>query len=198
MTLYETIQRTLKQQDIYSLIQKMGYQDSVKPLQRIHNLLEDPELGLDDSHYDFKYTSQEFLVKLCESAGLSESNYVPNINSIKSEIKSRRSSFKSYVFIDTEFKRTTESIIAIACMQANQYFSLDYSIRKRPKSEQISHVLQFINTHYQESSGRLPLFGGIKRYWFYYENNKAYKISTDGIVLSDVELPSISRAMISL
>lgn len=198
MTLHETIQRTLKQQDIYSLIQKMGYQDTVKPLQRIHNLLEDPELGLDDSNYDFKYSSQEFLVKLCESAGLSERSYLPNINSIKSEIKRRRSSFKSYVFIDTEFKRTTESIIAIACMQANQYFSLDYSIRKRPKSEQLSHVLKFINTHYQESSGRLPLFGGIKRYWFYYENNKAYKISTDGIVLPAQVPPCLSGSKIRL
>ena len=92
----------------------------------------------------------------------------------------------SYIYIDTNFKRTTQPIFMLAMMQGVCYV---YFNKKELAFKSLDRQLQFISkvikNHYK-STKKLPLFGEITGYKFNHLG-KSYSFDVDG-TLQDREI----------
>ena len=69
-----------------SLLKKMGYslQSSAfdKAVVRLENVLISPDMGLLIPSYDFKYSSYEFIEKLCQVLSIDSEAYIPALQEL--------------------------------------------------------------------------------------------------------------------
>lgn len=68
--------------------------------------------------FDFRYSNKQFLNKLCEVVGIEISDFQDEINVIQSAYDKMLDRFKSYVFVDTGFKRDSQPIFILAICES--------------------------------------------------------------------------------
>ena len=201
MSLQQQLQLKLSNvSSLKDIAQMMGYRKSSagKAARRITNVLADRHLGLYSSGYDFKYSSDEFLSTLCRVLGINITDYQKDLNSIRDDYTDRRDRYKSYVFIDTGFKRENQPIFVLAFSQSQRYIQLEYEIRIRPIHEQVKYVQSLVAQHFKDTDGRIGIWGEVKRYVFFYAENSKLIISPDGIIMEETEAVNIARATLTV
>ena len=107
---------------------------------------------------------------------------------------------KSYLFIDTKFKRTSEPIFALAFMEHKRrisyacvgefYFKTDDEILKI--------VSEFVKEDYFTCDGRVPLWGKIVSYNWHHVDGKVYIFDVDGSYKLSPTKVRESRAILSI
>lgn len=197
MNLQQEIQLRLSTCSLKDICLLMGYKDD-SPATRIKTITTDPALGFFKGGYDLKYSDAEFLSKLCSVLGIDIKQYQAEIDAIQADHDDRRDRFKSYVFVDTEFVRTTQPIFALACCEGERYIQLEYEVRIKPTNEQIEYVQKLIRSHYIENKGHLGIWGDIKRYLFVYADGFQLEISPDGDVLGESTPLPIEKASLTV
>lgn len=72
MTLQHALKLKLMHSDLPEIAQLMGYnrKGMSKAANRIEQVLSDPQLNLYANTFDFKYSNQEFIERLCEVVGI--------------------------------------------------------------------------------------------------------------------------------
>ncbi|MBU2964040.1 hypothetical protein Q4508_07710 [Amphritea sp. 2_MG-2023] len=184
MTLHQEIQLRLSNCNLEDICHWMGYKDD-RASSRIQNVMSDRSLGLFQGAYDLKYSDAEFLSKLCSVLGIDLNEYQADLDAIHAEREDRRNRFKSYVFVDTGFVRTTQPIFALALCSSQRYIQLEYETRIKPISEQIMTVRHLVKNHYEQHSGQLGMWGDIQKYRFVYAEGMHVEVSADGVILGE-------------
>ncbi len=197
MKLQQEIQLRLSSCSLKDISQLMGYKDD-SPVIRIKDVMNDPHLGLFLGGYDLKFSDSEFLSTLCSVLGIDIKKYQIEIDAIQADHDDRRDRFKSYVFVDTGFVRTSQPIFALACCEGERYIQLDYEIRIKPINEQVEDVRNLVRSHYIENKGHLGIWGDIKRYQFVYADGFQLEISPDGDVLGESTPLPIEKASLTV
>lgn len=186
MNLQHHLQLQLSSCNLSDIAQFMGYSKSKskQAAKRIDLTLSDESLGLYCGSYDFKYTSEEFLKKLCQVLSIDPSVYQSNIDEIHRDHADRMERFKSYVFVDTGFRREGQPIAALVMCENQRRIYLDYKITKKPIYEQVEYVQSLVQRHYAGQSGVLGIWGDIKKYIFIYADDLNLALSVDGVIIN--------------
>lgn len=173
----------LSEQD--TLLQ-LGYdKPSSRDFRRLRTVLEQSELGLSSSQFDFKYSAQHYLKKLCDIAGINQLEAQKAISNIENKLIEQNKAFKPYLFVDTGFKRTTQPIFALAVSEGQRYLHFDRDFWFQPLYEQLVIVYERIQEHMDETQGHLGIWGYIRRYYFVYDHDgSAIEITPAGQIIA--------------
>lgn len=170
----------------YDILRGMGYdKPSSRDFHRLRSVLEQSELGLSSSQFDFKYSAQAYLQKICDIAGINELEARQAISDIKAKLIEQDKAFKPYLFVDTGFKRTTQPIFALAASEGQRYLHFDRDFWSVPLYEQLVIVYERIQQHMDETQGHLGIWGYIRRYFFVYDDDgSAIEITPAGQIVA--------------
>ena len=199
MTLQQELQLRLSNVDLRDISQMMGYRSRRidQGVKRIQRLLSDPYLGLGNGEYDFKYSDEEFLRALCELVGLGIEAHEGEVDNLRRDLGERRQVFKSYVFVDTGFQRTTEPAFVLALCESRRRIFLDADTRMLPMDQQVYQVQKMVRDHFEACNGTLGIWGNIRRYLFVYKENEQLVLSTNGSIVKETvnEEPDSSQLL---
>lgn len=163
MNLQDALKLKLAHSNSQDIAQLMGYskKSKIKAANRIENLLSDPQLNLNAAAFDFRYSNKQFLNKLCEVVGIEISDFQDEINVIQSAYNKMRDRFKSYVFVDTGFKRDSQPIFMLAASESMRHIQLGCDVQLLPIHEQVVRIQSLVKQHYADCNGTLELWGKI-------------------------------------
>ena len=200
MKLQDELQISLAHCNYNDVAQHMGYSKSGrgKAAQRITHVLADPYMGLNSGSFDFKFSNDEFLTALCEVLGIDVSDHKQELDAIHDEYTDRRERYKAHVFIDTNFKRQSQTLISLACLHGQRFIQLPYEIRFKDLFLQVEYVQSIVKQHYIENDGAIGVWGLINRYIFNYADGCSVSLSPDGVILEDEPVVNISRASVGV
>lgn len=178
--IFQTLQTNLTNlDDCLNLAKKLGYYNLDRFNQAVLKITQAKSLDefLQNGYYDYIYTSENLVLKLAKIYGLDILDELNSAKKLNDEVKKYKN---SYIYIDTNFKRTTQPIFMLAMMQGVCYV---YFNKKELAFKSLDRQLQFISkvikNHYK-STKKLPLFGEITGYKFNHLG-KNYIFDTDGI-----------------
>ena len=193
MNLQSELKLKLAHSNLKDIAQLMDYSKkaSINAISRIESVLSDLELNLYKGAFDFKYSNQQFLNRLCEVLEIDISDFKSEIEGIQSTYNLMTDRFKSYVFIETGFKRKSEPVFILTMLEPRRYIQLTPEIQLQPIHKQITDVQSLVKQHYIDFNGTLELWGDIQRYIFFYAEGCKLAFSVDGVVLQDY--PNVNR-----
>ena len=177
---------------------QLGYTNSEKCTQRIEKICASQYLALDKSGYDFKYSTREFIVNLCEVIGIPALFCQRVIKEVEDELQAIRQKFKAYIFVETGFKRKNQPIFMLAMMEHERRIGVDRNIRKLPLNEQLPTIQEMVTCHYQQTGGELQVWGKILKYVYFYDQDLAIEFSITGDVMKASTDYLTSHASISI
>jgi hypothetical protein len=170
------------------VLKAMGYQRATSAnLERLQFVLDDPEFGLNDSGFDFKYSSEGFLRALCVVTGMDMALADQRICRIKKYLEEEREAFKPYIWVDTGFKRKSQPIFALAVCEHQRYLDFPKGFWRFSLDRQLGRAQCHVREHVYETGGDLGIWGPIKQYWFYYQKDTAYLLALNGEVIRKCE-----------
>jgi len=103
-----------------------------------------------------------------------------------------------YIFVDTDFKRKNEPIFVLAALSNSRYIRGLYELNHKTIEEQIVAVSRIIRNNYEKNSGKLELWGEIKRYHYHYSSDlPAIVFDIDGTVIGKSSFTE-SHAVLSI
>lgn len=166
--LIKTINEKLNTIDISTLHKKVGYNSSRKftvTLEKLKSINSTYD-WIYTSHYDLVYSSKDFLIKLCEVLEIDKTLVDDEIKKAVACYKEQEKFKSSYIFVNTNFKRKSEPIFALALCEKFRNISLYKNEDLLFKSiEEILNILSIqINSHYEENIKGLSIWGTIASY----------------------------------
>ncbi|KAA1173950.1 hypothetical protein FWJ25_11120 [Marinobacter salinexigens] len=178
-----------------NILRSMGYgKPTQAQFERLQVVLDDPEFGLGQSHFDFKYSSDNFLRALCVAVGINAKVADARIQKIRSRLEEERQAFKPFIWVDTGFVRKSQPIFALAVCEHQRYLHFPEDFWRLSIDEQLGVAKCRVQEHVYENGRELGIWGEIKQYWFYYEKDAAYLLSLNGEVISRHEGPVANQA----
>lgn len=186
MNLQHELRLRLSQISERDILLSLGYsKPSSRDFRRLRAVLEQTELGLSSSQFDFKYSAQAYIEKLSEIAGIQKIEVSKAISDIKAKMIEQNNAFKPYLFVDTGFMRTTQPIFALAVSEGQRYLHFDSEFWAQPLYEQLVSVYERIQEHMDETQGHLGIWGYIRRYYFVYDHDgSAIEITPAGQIIA--------------
>lgn len=176
------------------ILKAMGYQKpTCANLDRLQHVLDDPEYGLSDGGFDFKYSSEGFLRAMCVVTGMDMALTDLRICRIKKYLEEEREAFKPYLWVDTGFKRTSQPIFALAVCEHQRYLDFPKGFWRLSLDRQLGRAQCRVREHVYETGGGLGIWGHITQYWFYYKKNAAYLLARNVEVTGKHEGPVSSQ-----
>lgn len=180
------------------LLKAMGYQKPTSAnLERLQNVLESSEFGLNESGFDFKFSSEGFLRALCVVLGMDMALTDQRITRLQKRLAEEKSAFKPYLWVDTGFTRKSQPLFALAVCEHQRYLQFAKGFWRMTLDKQLGRAQCMVREHVYETGADLGIWGEIKQYWFYYEKDAAYLLARNGEVIGKREGAVPSRAELS-
>jgi len=196
MKLQQKIRQRIEAVSLAELAKRLGYNEAgARFVARVERACSDPDLGLLTSGFDFKYSSEAFLLRLCAALDIDMADYQQEIDAIQAQDRRMRSRFHSCLFIDTDFdiRKNTAPLFALAFMESRRRLYLEPEIQMSPVKAQIEHVRKLIPAHFKASGGSIEFWGEIKRYRLVYGEKQSLVFSVDGALLGDGRVTSSAQ-----
>lgn len=170
------------------ILKAMGYSKPTSAnFERLQTVLDDPEFGLNNSGFDFKYSSEGFLRALCVVTGMDMVLADQRISRMKKRLDEEQQAFKPYLWVDTGFVRTSQPLFALAVCEHQRYLEFQKGFWRFSIDWQVGRAQCRIREHVYETGGNLGIWGEIKQYWFYYKKYAAYLLALNGEVIGKQE-----------
>jgi len=181
------------------LLRALGYScNNQKAATRLQQALENPLYGLDQSHYDFRYGGTEFFRALCQVLGMDSEQVNAEISDVQTEINEARAAWRPFIWVDTHFRRENQPVFILGLCESSRYLRLHWTLARKPISEQLQIVRDCLAAHWQATSGELWPWGKIQEYWYYYQEDTAYRFMPTGELIEHHHGPVRNRAGVSL
>lgn len=164
-----------------SLLEKMGYppQSSAfdKAIVRLENVLTSADMGLLISSYDFKYSSYEFIDKLCQVLSIDPETYIPALQELNQQAQLIKYSKMPLVRADIKFnEHFNHSFMGYLSVSKYIQVPLDERVRLLDINSQITEIHKAILQHYDLNKGKIPFDGEIKGYRVVLDSSSNQKI----------------------
>jgi hypothetical protein len=201
MILLKTIKEKLAQNDPDTVLRKMGYRNLGHARERLKRLLQAPSLEswLKQSTFDLHYSGKEFLRKLFEALSLPAEPLEAELARIDAKEIALAKMQQPYIFVDTNFKRQSQPIFALAMLESCRRLRIDKEeIYGKPIEKILKMVGDLVRRHYEESDGELPLWGKIHRYAYHHSDGRVFVFDMEGKLLPEAQKVEESRAQLSL
>lgn len=199
--LKQILDEKIKDSSLEELKEKLAYQSTKRLEKSIDKFLETKTIydWLNSGFYDLVYNAKDFLIKLCTAFEIKENNLqqeLINFKNLKIEIEKFED---SYLFINTNFRRKSESIFVLALLENKRRISLYKDERFLFKT--IDEILQLISNilieDYNLNNGKCSIWGNIVNYQLHLFN-KIYTFSTNGELLKTKENFDVNIASLRL
>lgn len=167
MTTIQDIQKQITNKQ--EILEHLGYSNIKLGIKTLDSLLNSNSIieWLQLGHYDFKYSSEEFLYYLFQLLGFYD------LKEIIDKSKNFKSLENSRIIIQTNFKRTNESITILSLASSLLNIKINKSILLNLTfKEEKELIYETINNHFKETNGELKLWGKIISYSYYSEIHK--------------------------
>jgi hypothetical protein len=157
-------------------------------------MLASPDTGLDTPTYDFRYDQAQFLHALCAVLGINRTEVEQHISNTKARLERIANAFKPYVWVDTEFKRKSEPLVALAMLESRRYIRFPDTFYLHSLETQLDLAGERAALYYQQTEGSLATWGNIKRFRYYVSDSEAYVLDTNGNVIGKHQGPVDNKA----
>jgi hypothetical protein len=180
--------------DKQNLCKKLGY-NNFKPCLEKLNYLE--KHGIEEFlkanfGYDFVLPSELFLKKVIELYGDEEDK------KLFEKIREKLSRKPGHLFVNTNFKRRSEPIFALAAFEGLRNIYIDRKEFEN-KEEELEFVKNFIKNHYKENNGNLKIWRDIKNYIYKSDSfDKYLVIDKNGNIVDELDKFNPSIATLSV
>lgn len=112
-------------------------------------------------------------------------------------LEDRKQRFEPYIFIDTDFKRGSHPIHILAALEPTRHINLDERFIDLSLNDQLEEVQSLIRKHFS-SNPHLLIWGDVKRYVFFYDEQTVLVISSQGELIGAKKEYQLSRATLKL
>ena len=201
MTLHKQITQKLEQISHDDLLRTIGYHNLKIGHRTMQKFLytDTIYLWLKTGNFDMKYDSATFLRALIKVLDLSSPFVEEEIQESQKRLGCIARMKESYIFIDTHFKRSGESVFVLAMLGGRRYISIDKELLLyKSKMEIFQEIGKIIRQHYLKHEGRLDLWGEIYTYVYHHSDGNKYIFNPDGTLSEDHEDILESKAEIRL
>ena len=191
MDIFTTIQKKVKESDRKTLIKKLGYCSEEKGDYALNELMSHDTLlsWHQRVFYDKKYTSEELVEKLAEIFMLDGDEIKKAYEEVEEYSRELDRCCKSYIFVNTNFRRKGETIVSLALTSGLRYVKFNRNAIVFKKIEEVLDIVrQLIKKHYKESGGKLDMWGIIADYKYHHYDGREYIFDTEGNLLPDKEI----------
>lgn len=164
----QELKQKIKLCDKKELSKKVGYKSYKNFEVALDKFFQSKSLyeWLKSGHYDFTNTSKEFFLNLCYHLELKEDRIKEALQEAQNYKKEIEKFKNNYIYVNTNFKRKSEPIFALAFCQNLRYISLynkkEYLFKTR--DEILKIVTQKIKKHYKANKNGLGIWGKIASY----------------------------------
>jgi len=105
----------------------------------------------------------------------------------------------SYLFIDTNFKRSSQPIFILAFCESQRRIKLNLDeLLFKSDNEILQIVAQFVKDDFYTSDAKAGIWGKIISYTWYHRDAKTYIFNTDGSYEKVDEIPTQTKATLSI
>jgi hypothetical protein len=160
-----TIQRqSLHPEDV---VAKMGYPTSqyAKASARLRYVLISPTLGLKASHFDFKYSRDEFIVALFTALDIDSKHYQPALQTLQDKAAQKPSTISYALRAEIDFPSASRSKNTQWALSKFKQLPLPKNFVYISEEEQAMIIQNRIVEHYQRYQSNLPGDGIIRSYY---------------------------------
>ncbi|MCD8213964.1 MAG: hypothetical protein LUC34_07995 [Campylobacter sp.] len=184
---FEKIKHLVSQADIAKLSKQLGYvreRNFAMGLYRL-NLATDLADFLQRGHFDWCHSSQTLIFALARLYKLDITHELQDALTLNDE---RRKLANAYIYIDTNFKHTSEPIHVLSVAQGYRYIGLKPIVDElcfKSLQERLEIIGKVVKLHFEQTK-TLPIFGEITGYKACF-CGEAYSFDTHG-ELSDKEI----------
>jgi hypothetical protein len=200
-TLFDEIKVKLQKVDTADILKGMGYNTTKTGAMTLEKFLSCNDIydWLKSGHYDFRYSSGEFIEKLSTLLEVNSSLYKTEIShctKIKNEYNKIRG---CYVYVNTNFHRTTQPIFALAFMESHRLLEpANENLMFTTDKQILKNISKMVKQHYLDNDGELMMWGKIDNYVYHHFDGKQYVFDSDGRQLKGGRDINESRATISI
>lgn len=199
--LKQILNQKIKDSSLEELKEKLGYQ-SIKKLEKsIDKFISTNTIydWLNSGFYDLTNDAKTFFEKLCRALDIDENEINKQLQDF-TNLKNEIDKFKdSYIFVNTNFKRTTEPILALAFCESKRRISLFNNERFFYKSidEILKLVSNIIIEHYKINDGKCSIWGDIVNYQLSLFG-KFYTFSNEGKLIAEENSLDVNIATLKI
>lgn len=192
--------RLVIQAALYSrteILQRMGYKrPSPANLARLESVLKSDACGLDQSGFDFRFSAEAFLGALSHAVGVGDHLARAFIEEYRQAQDAQRAAFKPWVWVDTQFVRTTQPVFALAACEHQRRLDLPEGAWQLSTRAQIQIATALVRAHYSTLGGHLGIWGEIEQYWLCSSNEQWHRLTCSGALIEgkEAQRPSLSLA----
>ena len=197
--LKQELDNKIKNTPLQTVIKKLDYNSERKLKKSLDKFINCESINkwLNSGFYDLVYNAENFLIDICNLFKIDKEILSYEIKKVN-QLKKENERFKnSYIFINTNFKRKSEPIFALALCESKRRISLYKNEKYLFKSidEILNIVSKQIINHYINSSGKLGIWGEIENYQLHLFDN-IYTFDLKGKLLNlkenfDINLASL-------
>lgn len=200
-TLSSKIKTILKSKDLALVAKELGYANIQKGISRINELIDIDYFGLIYEGYgqfDGVHANHTLFKSLCKICNIKDEEVEKELYAIELIKDTLRKANYKYIFINTNFKRKSEPIFALAAMEYTRTISNLNFLQQFSLEKQIDQVARIIKNHFEANDGKLQLWGEIKSYAYYHnEDQKPIIFDSHGNVTENDEI-IVSKTKLSL
>ena len=119
---------------------------------------------------------------------------IPSVPKVytKEEIKTNIELAKykdSYIFVNTNFKRKSEPIFALAFCESQRNIAIDKNVLIFKSEHEIFRIISdTIQQHYNQSNGKIGIWGNIVNYVYHHSDGETYIFDTSGHQIESYEV----------
>ncbi len=201
MNIFNELKEKLRISPVENIIKLMGYHSLEKGQNAIDLFIEKRSIyhWLESGFYDFLYTAEQFIVKLSVILKVNPDDIKDEIILHKQTILELRKLKDAYIFVNTNFRRTTQPIIALAFMEQKRLIlPTKEKLIFKSTEKKLSIISSFIKSHYKNNNGKLDMWGKIDSYIYHQNRNKKYTFDTKGNLIKDAQHIIESHATIEV
>ena len=188
MNIFNELKEKLRISPVENIIKSMGYHSLDKGQNAIDLFIEKRSINhwLESGFYDLLYTAEQFIVKLSVILKVNPDYIKDKIILHKQTILELRKLKNAYIFVNTNFKRTTQPILALAFMEQKRLIlpAKDKLIFKSTEKK-LNIISSFIKSHYKYNNGKLDMWGKIDSYIYHQNINKKYTFNIKGNLIEN-------------
>ncbi len=201
MTLHKQITQKLEQVSHNDVLKAMGYHNLKTGHKTLQKFLDTDTiyLWLKIGNFDMKYDSESFLRALLKAVNFPASLAEDEIQESQKRLGCIARMKELYIFIDTHFKRSGESVFVLAMLGGRRHISIDKELLVyKSKTEIFEEIGKIIRQHYLAHEGRLDLWGEIYTYVYHHSDGNQYIFNPDGTLSKGHEDIPESKAELRL
>jgi len=164
----QEIDKKINNTPLLILLKKLNYKSNLRAKKAIDKFLDSESIytWLDSGFYDLVYNEEDLFISLCNVLGIDKKEVLEELEKYK-KLKKEVDRFKgSFILVNTNFKRKSEPIVVLACLEKDRRLHLYKKEEYLFKS--IDEILKKVSTtiaqHYTSNNGYLPIWGKIQNY----------------------------------